>query len=267
VVGAGSGIGREVAVMLARRGAHVVVADANTSGADETAREVAKVASPELVASLPVDLTSRETIAAALRAAVRQFGGIDVVVNTAAIYPTPGPDTPAEETWAKTLHINVTSNYVLAQEAGRVLKAQGLPASMVLTSSANAVVPKAGSEAYDVSKAALNHLVRELALGLGPTVRVNAVAPATVIAGSSMFPRDRVIVALKKYDLPYHESDSTETLRDTLAEFYARRTITRRPILPEDNANAICFLAGDGSAKTTGHVIPVDGGLVEAFQR
>jgi NAD(P)-dependent dehydrogenase (short-subunit alcohol dehydrogenase family) len=267
VVGAGSGIGREVAIMLARRGAHVVVADANTAGAEETAREVGKASSPELVAAVSLDLTSRETIAAAVRSAVRQFGGIDIVVNTAAIYPTPGPDTPPEETWAKTLHINVTSNYVLAQEAGRVLKAQGLPASMVLTSSANAIVPKAGSEPYDVSKAALNHLVRELALGLGPTVRVNAVAPATVIAGSSMFPRDRVIVALKKYDLPYDESDSTESLRNTLAEFYARRTITRRPILPEDNANAICFLAGDQSAKTTGHVIPVDGGLVEAFQR
>jgi rhamnose utilization protein RhaD (predicted bifunctional aldolase and dehydrogenase)/NAD(P)-dependent dehydrogenase (short-subunit alcohol dehydrogenase family) len=267
VVGGGSGIGREVAVMLARRGAHVVVADANAAGAEETAREAAKVSNGEFVTALPLDLTSRETIAAAFRAAVRRFGGIDIVVNTAAIYPTPGPDTPAEETWAKTLHINVTSNYVLAQEAGTVLKAQGLPASMVLTSSANAIVPKAGSEAYDVSKAALNHLVRELALGLGPTVRVNAVAPATVIAGSAMFPRDRVIVALKKYDLPFSESDSTESLRTTLAEFYARRTITRRPILPEDNANAICFLAGDQSAKTTGHVIPVDGGLTEAFQR
>ena len=58
----------------------------------------------------------------------------------------------------------------------------------MLTSSANALVPKAGSEPYDVSKAAINHLVRELALGLGPLVRVNAIAPATVIAGSSMFP-------------------------------------------------------------------------------
>ena len=137
----------------------------------------------------------------------------------------------------------------------------------MLTSSANALVPKAGSEAYDVSKAAINHLVRELALGLGPLVRVNAIAPATVIAGSSMFPRDRVMVALQKYSIAFDESESTEDLRYKLAEFYARRTITRRPILPEDNANAICFLAGDQSAKTTGHVIPVDGGLPEAFLR
>jgi NAD(P)-dependent dehydrogenase (short-subunit alcohol dehydrogenase family) len=220
-----------------------------------------------MVQSAALDLTARGTIEAAVRAAVLQFGGFDALVNTAAIYPTPDPSQPAEAVWARTLHINVTSNFVLAEEAGRVLKAQNLPASIVLTSSANAVVPKAGSEAYDVSKAAINHLVRELAVGLGPLVRVNAIAPATVIAGSSMFPRDRVIVALKKYAIPFDEQESSDALRDKLAEFYARRTITRRPILPLDNANAICFLAGEQSAKTTGHIIPVDGGLPEAFLR
>ena len=76
-----------------------------------------------------------------------------------------------------------------------------------------------------------------------------------------------MMVALDKYSIPYTDAESTEELRSKLAEFYARRTITKRPILPEDNANAICWLAGDQSAKTTGHVIPVDGGLPEAFLR
>ena len=177
------------------------------------------------------------------------------------------PSTPAEDVWGRTLALNVTSNVVLAEEAAKVLKAQGLPASIVLTSSVNAVVPKAGSEAYDVSKAAINHLVRELAVGLGPLVRVNAVAPATVIAGSTMFPQERVIASLTKYAIAFDESEETDALRRKLAEFYAQRTITRRPILPIDNANAVCWLAGDQSAKTTGHVIPVDGGLPEAFLR
>ena len=152
---------------------------------------------------------------------------------------------------------------------GRGLEAQyqGLAASIVLTSSANAVVPKHGSEPYDVSKAAINHLIRELAMGLGPLVRVNGIAPATVVAGSAMFPKDRVMVSLRKYEIPFDESEPVESLRAKLAEFYARRTITRRPILPVDCANAICWLAGDQSAKTTGHVIPVDGGLPEAFLR
>jgi rhamnose utilization protein RhaD (predicted bifunctional aldolase and dehydrogenase)/NAD(P)-dependent dehydrogenase (short-subunit alcohol dehydrogenase family) len=267
VVGGGSGIGREVALEIAKRGGHVVIADANVAGAEETKAEATRLSSGEMVMSAPMDLTARDTMAAGLRAAVLQFGGFDSVVNTAAWYPTPDPAAPAEDIWARTMHINLTSNFVLAQEAAKVLKAQNLPASIVLTSSANAVVPKSGSEAYDVSKSAINHLIRELAIGLGPLVRVNGIAPATVIAGSSMFPRDRVIVALKKYSIDFSESESTEDLRGKLAEFYARRTITRRPILPIDNANAICWLAGEQSAKTTGHVIPVDGGLPEAFLR
>ena len=158
-------------------------------------------------------------------------------------------------------------NHLLAEEAARVLKAQNLPASIVLTSSANAVVPKQGSEPYDVSKAAINHLIRELAVGLGPLVRVNGIAPATVVAGAAMFPRDRVIGSLKKYGLAFDDRETTEQLRARLADFYATRTITRRPILPDNCADAICWLAGDGSNTTTGHVIPVDGGLPEAFLR
>jgi rhamnose utilization protein RhaD (predicted bifunctional aldolase and dehydrogenase)/NAD(P)-dependent dehydrogenase (short-subunit alcohol dehydrogenase family) len=267
VVGGGSGIGREVALQIARRGGQVVVADMNLASADEAAKDAAAASAPEMVMASALDLTSRSSIAAAFRATVMRFGGLDAIVNTAAIYPTPAPGTPPEDVWGKTLNVNVTSNYVLADEAGRLLKEQGLPAAIVLTSSANAVVPKAGSEAYDVSKAAINHLIRELALGLGPLVRVNGIAPATVIEGSAMFPKDRVIVALKKYDIAHDESEPVESLRGKLAEFYARRTITRRPILPVDCANAICWLASDQSAKTTGHVIPVDGGLAEAFLR
>jgi rhamnose utilization protein RhaD (predicted bifunctional aldolase and dehydrogenase)/NAD(P)-dependent dehydrogenase (short-subunit alcohol dehydrogenase family) len=267
VVGGASGIGREVALQIARRGGHVVVADMNVASAEEAAKEAAALSSKEMVLAAALDLTSRESMAAAFRATVDRFGGIDAIVNTAAIYPTPAPGTPPEDTWAKAMHVNVTSNYVLADEAAKILKDQGLAASIVLTSSANAVVPKFGSEPYDVSKAAINHLIRELAMGLGPLVRVNGIAPATVVAGSAMFPKDRVMVSLKKYDIAFDESESVESLRAKLAEFYARRTITRRPILPADCANAICWLAGDQSAKTTGHVIPVDGGLPEAFLR
>jgi rhamnose utilization protein RhaD (predicted bifunctional aldolase and dehydrogenase)/NAD(P)-dependent dehydrogenase (short-subunit alcohol dehydrogenase family) len=268
VVGGGSGIGREVALLLAQRGAHVVVADLDRANAESAWADAAKLSSSELGMAAALDLSSRESIAAAVRATTLAFGGVDVVINTAAIYPTPDASTAhAEPVWARTLHLNVTGNFLLAEEAARVLKAQNLPAAMVLTSSANAIVPKSGSEAYDVSKAALNHLIRELAIGLGPMVRVNGIAPATVIAGSSMFPRDRVIVALKKYDIPHADDEATDALRSKLAAFYARRTVTRLPILPQDCANAICWLAGDASAKTTGHVIPVDGGLPDAFLR
>jgi rhamnose utilization protein RhaD (predicted bifunctional aldolase and dehydrogenase)/NAD(P)-dependent dehydrogenase (short-subunit alcohol dehydrogenase family) len=267
VVGGGSGIGRETVLELAKRGAHVVVADLNLDGARDVAAEAARVSSAEAVSACAIDLGSRESVHAAIGAAVRQFGGLDILINTAAVYPTPPPGTPVEQVWAQALALNVTSNHVLADEAGRVLRAQGLPATVVLTSSANAVVPKSGSEPYDVSKTAVNHLIRELAVGFGPDVRVNGIAPATVVAGSSMFPRDRVMGSLQKYGIAFDESDSTEDLRAKLADFYAKRTITRRPITPADCARAICWLAGDASARTTGHVIPVDGGLPEAFLR
>lgn len=267
VVGAGSGIGREVALRLAGDGAHVVVADVNADALQETADAIIRGGSNETVLTSSLDLTLRDTIQSVIRDTVLQFGGIDILVNTAAIYPTPAAGTPSEETWALALKINVTANHVLAQEVAGVLRGQKLTASIVLTSSANAVVPKSGSEPYDVSKAAVNHLIRELAVGLGPLVRVNGIAPATVVAGSAMFPRDRVIVSLDRYGISWSESDATDVLRSKLAEFYARRTITQRPIEPRDCASAIRWLAGDESGRTTGHVIPVDGGLSEAFLR
>jgi rhamnose utilization protein RhaD (predicted bifunctional aldolase and dehydrogenase)/NAD(P)-dependent dehydrogenase (short-subunit alcohol dehydrogenase family) len=268
VIGGASGIGREAALLLARRGAHVVVADFDQAGAKKSAGDAGEISSPEFTASTVVDLSSSESLAEAVKFTVMQFGGIDVVVNTAAIYPVPSADGELSEAlWAKTFLVNVTGNYLLGRQTEWIFKDQNLPATMVLTGSANAVVPKKGSEAYDASKAALNHLIRELAIKLGPTVRVNGIAPATVVAGSSMFPRERVIQSLQKYKIEFVESESTEELRSHLANFYAQRTLTKRPILPQDCANAIVWLASDQSAKTTGHVIPVDGGLSEAYLR
>jgi len=268
IVGGGSGIGREIALQLGKNGAHVAVCDQNREAAKAVSREAANLSNPEMVLSSGLDLNSRESMQAALRDVVLQFGGFDIVVNTGAIFPV--ADTPeglSENLWARTFQINVTSNYFLAMEAGHILKDQNLPASIVLTSSANAVVPKHGSEAYDVSKSAISHLIRELAVGLGPLVRVNGISPATVISGSAMFSRERVIVALKKYGIEYTDQDSTESLKSRLAAFYAKRTITHQPILPSDCAEAIYFLVGDRSSKITGHIIPVDGGLPEAFLR
>jgi NAD(P)-dependent dehydrogenase (short-subunit alcohol dehydrogenase family) len=102
---------------------------------------------------------------------------------------------------------------------------------------------------------------------LGPAVRVNGIAPATVVTGSTMFPRDRVMQSLQKYKIAFAESDSTEELRDKLANFYAQRTLAKLPITPELCAAAIVWLASEESARTTGHIIPVDGGLPEAFLR
>jgi NAD(P)-dependent dehydrogenase (short-subunit alcohol dehydrogenase family) len=268
VIGGGSGIGREVVLLLAKAGANVVVADLDVATAKAAADEACSLGSREAFAHIGVDLGSSESLANAIKFTVQRFGGIDAVINTAALYPVPGENGELSDgLWSKTFLINVTGNYLLARETEWVFRDQGLPSSMVLTSSANALVPKRGSEAYDISKTALNHLVRELAIKLAPQVRVNGIAPATVVAGSTMFPRDRVIQSLQKYKIEFVESESTEDLRSKLANFYAQRTLTKRPILPQDCAQAIVWLAGEKGAKTTGHIIPVDGGLTEAFLR
>ncbi|AXC14421.1 putative rhamnulose-1-phosphate aldolase [Acidisarcina polymorpha] len=267
IIGGGSGIGREVALLAAERGAHVVVADRDLTGAEAVAAETKAVAGKEHVTSVSVDIRSRETIREAIAKAVQAFGGVDILINTAAIFPASPDGIITDAQWALTLEVNVTANYLLADEATKLFRDQGLPVSVVLTSSANAVVPKRGSEAYDVSKAALSHLVRELAVGLAPLVRVNGISPATVVKGSTMFPRDRVVASLTKYSIPFESTASDDELRNQLAGYYAKRTLTHQPIDPKDCAEAILFLAGPAARCTTGHLIPVDGGLTEAFLR
>jgi len=267
VVGGGSGIGREVARLAAERGAHVVVADRDTAGAERVVEELKKIAAAEFTKWTSVDIRNRETIRKSLDVAVEAFGGVDILINTAALFPSSPDGVISDAMWATTLDVNVTANYLLADEAAKLFKDQDLEVSVVLTSSANAVVSKRGSEAYDVSKAALSHLVRELAIGLSPKVRVNGISPATVVKGSTMFPRDRVRASLTKYNIAFEESLSDDELRTLLANFYAKRTLTHQPIDPVDCAEAILFLAGDKSRCTSGHLIPVDGGLPEAFLR
>jgi rhamnose utilization protein RhaD (predicted bifunctional aldolase and dehydrogenase)/NAD(P)-dependent dehydrogenase (short-subunit alcohol dehydrogenase family) len=267
VVGGGSGIGREVALLAAARGAHVVVADRDEAAAARVVTELKAVTSAEFAAVAAVDVRNREAIAKALDATVAAFGGVDIVVNTAAIFPTSPDGIIPDAMWATTLDINVTANYLLADEAARIFNEQALDGAIVLTSSANAVVSKRGSEAYDVSKAAVSHLVRELAVALSPRVRVNGISPATVVKGSTMFPRDRVRASLAKYNIPFDDSLSDDELRNLLAGFYAKRTLTHQPIDPADCAEAILFLGSPRSRCTTGHLIPVDGGLTEAFMR
>jgi len=113
----------------------------------------------------------------------------------------------------------------------------------------------------------LSHLVRELAVTYAPLLRVNGISPATVVKGSTMFPRDRVKASLTKYGIAFDEAQSDDELRNLLAGFYAKRTLTHVPIDPKDCAEAILFVGGPKAPVTTGHLIPVDGGLTEAYLR
>jgi len=267
IVGGGNGIGRAAALLAAQRGANVVAADRDEKEAGHTAESAKQLGGKEAAMPLSVDIRNRQAIRQALRQVIANYGGFDILINTAAIFPSSPDGAISDDQWAATLDLNVTANHRLCDEAAKILREQDLEASIILISSANAVVAKKGSEAYDVSKAALSHLIREQAIALSPKIRVNGISPATVVKGSTMFPRDRVMASLKKYGIAFDSQATDDELRAVLADFYAQRTLTHQAIDPDDCAQAILFLASPLARCTTGHLIPVDGGLVDAFLR
>jgi rhamnulose-1-phosphate aldolase/alcohol dehydrogenase len=281
VVGAGNGIGEEAVGRLIEEDATVVALDLDEEAATATAEDImdeigmgigvagSGISNCGDVIGLGCDVTDRSSIRAALDQAVLAYGGLDHVVVTAGLYVSPDENGRiSDEDWDRTFDVNTKGAYLVADEAAERWDAQGLDGSMVITTSVNGVVPKTGSFAYDASKAAANHLVRELAVDLAPEIRVNGLAPATVVEGSAMFPRDRVCASLEKYGLDYDEDESTETLRERLADFYAERTLMSEPITPDDQAEAIFMLVSDDRlGKTTGQILTVDGGLRKAFLR
>lgn len=280
VIGAGSGIGKATAHRIAKEGAHVISADLSELTSQATADELIKtygvgigvagtgISSCGSAIGLGVDITRRESIKHMLENVILAYGGLDNIIITAGIFVSPDKNGyMPDEKWALTYAINVTGPYLVANEAKKIWQAQGLKTSLVITTSANGAVAKQGSVAYDTSKAAANHMVRELAIELAPLVRVNGLAPATVVEGSSMFPRERVISSLSKYNIAFDESESTESLRRKLALFYAQRTLTKSPITLADQAEIAYLLSSSKFSKTTGQIISVDGGLHEAFLR
>ncbi|WP_241505748.1 bifunctional rhamnulose-1-phosphate aldolase/short-chain dehydrogenase [Parahaliea mediterranea] len=280
VVGAGDGIGRATALRVAREGAHVVCADLNAERARQTAEAImaergqgigvagSGLSSCGPALALAVDITCRNSVQDLFRNTCLAYGGIDKVIVTAGVFMAPGQGGMSDEDMFDLSYaVNVKGAWIVATSAARVWQAQQLRGALVLTTSVNAAVPKRGSLAYDTSKAAANHLVRELAMELAPLVNVNGLAPATVVKGSTMFPRDRVLASLNKYSVPYGDCDDDDTLRDKLAGFYAQRTLTQQPITPEDQAEAAYLLVSGQLSKTTGQIISVDGGLHEAFLR
>ncbi|WJG09690.1 bifunctional rhamnulose-1-phosphate aldolase/short-chain dehydrogenase [Aliiglaciecola sp. LCG003] len=280
VIGAGDGIGKATAHRVAGEGAHVVCADLRFAAAEVTAAELTAqygqgigvsgsgISSCGPAIALCVDITQRDSVKAMFEQVLLAYGGIDNVIVTAGVFVAEGEDYQRNDTIFDTsFAVNVKGGYIVGTEANSIWQRQNLKGAMVLTTSVNAAVSKKGSLAYDTSKAAANHLVRELAVSFAPLINVNALAPATVVQGSTMFPRERVISSLSKYAIAFDETEETDSLRTKLAGFYAQRTLTKQPITPEDQAEAAYLLISGQLSKTTGQVISVDGGLHEAFLR
>jgi rhamnulose-1-phosphate aldolase/alcohol dehydrogenase len=258
ITGGASGIGRATARLLAARGAHVVVADLNLDGAQEVADELVAAHGLRRGLAVHVDVTSEDAVVDMTRRAVLEYGGLDILVASAGLATSaPITETTLAE-WEQNYAVLARGYFLAAREAFRVLLQQGRGGSVVFVASKNALVAGANAAAYSSAKAASLHLARCLAEEGGPAgIRVNTVNPDAVIQGSSIWSSDWKAERASTYGVSEEE----------LQTFYQGRTKLGVAVLPEDVAEAIAFFAGPRSAKSTGNVVNVDGGVTAAYPR
>lgn len=252
VTGAASGIGREIAFDLARRGAHLVLGDIDAGGLGETADAL------EGAVAVTGDLAREQVVDELVGAAVESFGGLDAVVFNAGIASTGLLENVSDEEWRRSLDVNLTGHFLLTKRVWPVLREQGIGGSLVYVASKNAFAPGAGFGPYSVAKAGLVQLTRIAALEGGSAgVRANAVNPDAVFAGSKLWSDDLRRERAAAHGVPVEEIES----------FYASRSLLGRAVTAGDVAETVAFLVSERSRATTGCVIPVDGGVASAFPR
>jgi rhamnulose-1-phosphate aldolase/alcohol dehydrogenase len=258
VTGGASGIGRAAARLLADRGAHVVVADLNGDGARQVADELVATHGTRRSIAVSADVTDEAAMRRMIRDAVLAYGGLDILVASAGLATSaPLTETSLEE-WELNFAVLARGYFLAAREAFRVLVEQGRGGSLVFVGSKNALVAGANASAYSSAKAAALHLARCVAEEGGPHgIRVNTVNPDAVIQDSGIWSSDWKAERASTYGV---------TEEDLIA-FYRGRTKLNVSVYPEDVAEAIAFLAGPRSTKSTGNVINVDGGVTAAYAR
>jgi rhamnulose-1-phosphate aldolase/alcohol dehydrogenase len=258
ITGGASGIGRAAARRLADLGAHVVVADLNADGAAEVAQGIADRHGERRSLALVMDVTDEEAVDEVLRRIVLAYGGLDVLVCSAGIATSaPVADTTLDD-WERTHAVLARGYFLSARAAFRVLLEQGRGGSLVFVGSKNALVAGANAAAYSSAKAAALHLARCLAEEGGKHgIRVNTVNPDAVIEGSALWSSEWKAERASTYGVS----------EDDLPDFYRARTTLDVHVYPEDVAEAIAFLAGPRSEKSTGNVLNVDGGVPAAYPR
>jgi len=258
ITGAASGIGRSAAYRLAQDGAHVVIVDINEEGGQAVVSDLEGKFGKGRALFAQCDVTNETAVQNALRAGVLMYGGVDVLVNNAGIAGgAPITETSLQD-FQRQMDILVKGYFLFAREAFKVMKSQGLGGSMVFVGSKNSVFAGKGASVYSAAKAAEVHMARCLAEEGGEFgIRVNSVLPDAVIRGSGIWDAGWKEARASQYGIDV----------DDLNDFYRKRNTLKAEILPEDLAEAIAFLAGPRSAKTTGGMLTVDGGVPAAYVR
>ena len=250
VTGAARGIGRAIAQRLAADGALLAVTDVDEEAASATAAELGSAV------AIPMDVTDEAQVKRAFQDVALLWGGIDIAVsNAGAILPGPIAELSLAD-WQRSLDVNTTGHFLVAREAVRLMRCQGLGGAIVFNCTKNVLVPGRELGAYSAAKAAAAQLAKVLAIEHGGDgIRVNVVHPDAVF--TDLWTQEARESRARAYGVPVEK----------LEEYYRERTLLKRNVLPEDVAEAVAFLAGERSAKSTGNMIVVDGGAREAFPR
>jgi rhamnulose-1-phosphate aldolase/alcohol dehydrogenase len=258
VTGGAGGIGSATAARLMAEGACVMLADIDAEGLTATREALARQFGADVVRSTVMDVTDEAAVAATLAETAVEFGGIDILISNAGI----ASSAPVEDTtlalWNRNMAILSTGYFLVSRETFRVLRAQGIGGAIVFVASKNGLAASPNASAYCTAKAAEIHLARCLALeGAEAGIRVNVVNPDAVLRGSRIWQGEWLEQRAATYG----------TDKAGLEEMYRQRSLLKRSVLPEDIAEACCFLVADASSKSTGNIINVDAGNVQAFTR
>jgi len=257
VTGAGSGIGRGIALELGRLGASVTLADVDRKGLDDVIAEFATQKSPEPLMLLG-DQSDESTVQRTVRETIAHFGGLDGVVINAGIGVSDSLADLTADKWRRGLEINLTSAFLLTKEALGALRTQGMGGSLVYIASKNAFAPGAGFGGYSVTKAGMLQLMRITALEAGSAgIRANAINPDAVFDHSKLW----------EGGVREQRAAAHGVAPENLEDFYASRNLLKTRVRSVDVAQTVSFLLSDESSRTTGSVIAVDGGVAAAFPR
>jgi len=258
VTGGAGGIGSATAERYLREGACVMLADIDDKALEETASNLMSRYSPDVVRTVNMNVTDEDAVAQAYSEISAEFGGVDILVSNAGI----ASSAPVEETsldlWNKNMAILSTGYFLVSREAFKLFKVQDMGGAVVFVASKNGLAASPNASAYCTAKASEIHLARCLALEGAPIgVRVNVVNPDAVLKGSKIWEGDWLDKRAETYG----------TDKDGLEAMYRDRSMLKRSVLPEDIAEAAYFFTADLSAKSTGNIINVDAGNVQAFTR
>ncbi|HEX5322543.1 MAG TPA: bifunctional rhamnulose-1-phosphate aldolase/short-chain dehydrogenase, partial [Capsulimonadaceae bacterium] len=256
VTGGAHGLGKAIAELFAEEGAHVAVCDRDKEGAEETAEAINKKSLGRAIA-VEMDVTCEDAVRKGFDQVALAFGGLDILVSNAGLAPTGRIENLPLETWEKSLAINATGHFLVAREAVGIFRSQGIGGNIIFNVTKNVLAPGADFGAYSCAKAAEAQLARILAVENGPYgIRVNMLNPDAIFE-----------TGLWSQQVKAERAKAQGIATEEMEEFYRKRNLLKTAIHAEDVAQAALWLASDRSAKTTGSIIPIDGGLREAFPR